>query len=281
MGKRSIGRTTHARIKGYLEVFIEHLVKEYKERPVPTLASAAEYLSKSSPKGQLKPFHAAIIPQELLRISAFERGFSTALGTTFEECARLIALEHHSEAQRSHAMTGNISLAAINEIEHQVAAFESAAKSKGQRPPFAQMAQSVLNARREDDMEPRTVRADLYILAKDGTQYFFEMKSPQPNKGQGLEVTQRILRIHLLLGQPRPGVQAYFAMAYNPYGPTRADYKWSIARSYMPFDEVVLIGHEFWDIVGGPTAYEELLEIYQRVGREKSKRMLDALAFGF
>lgn len=225
MGKRSIGRTTHARIKGYLEVFIEHLVKEYKERPVPTLASAAEYLSKSSPKGQLKPFHAAIIPQELLRISAFERGFSTALGTTFEECARLIALEHHSEAQRSHAMTGNISLAAINEIEHQVAAFESAAKSKGQRPPFAQMAQSVLNARREDDMEPRTVRADLYILAKDGTQYFFEMKSPQPNKGQGLEVTQRILRIHLLLGQPRPGVQAYFAMAYNPYGPTRADYK--------------------------------------------------------
>jgi hypothetical protein len=33
--------------------------------------------------------------------------------------------------------------------------------------------------------------------------------------------------------------------------------------------------------VGGATAYEELLEIYLEVGREKSKYMLDTLAFGF
>lgn len=107
------------------------------------------------------------------------------------------------------------------------------------------------------------------------------MRSPQPNKGQCLEVTQRILRIHLLLGEPRPAAQAYYAMAYNPYGPTRAEYRWSFGRQYMPFAEAVLIGHEFWDIIGGPRAYAELLDLYQEVGREKGKYMLDVLAFGF
>jgi len=70
-------------------------------------------------------------------------------------------------------------------------------------------------------------------------------------------------------------------MGYNPYGPSRTDYKWSFARNYMHFEDALLIGQEFWEIVGGPTAYEELLEIYQEVGKEKSKYMIDALAFGF
>lgn len=70
-------------------------------------------------------------------------------------------------------------------------------------------------------------------------------------------------------------------MAYNPYGPTREDYGWTIPQSYMPFDQGVVIGHEFWDIIGGPTAYRELLEMYQTVGKEKSKYMIDTLAFGF
>lgn len=50
---------------------------------------------------------------------------------------------------------------------------------------------------------------------------------------------------------------------------------------YTPFDQAVVTGDEFWNIVGGPTVYEELLEIYQEVGHDKSKYMLDALAFGF
>lgn len=54
-----------------------------------------------------------------------------------------------------------------------------------------------------------------------------------------------------------------------------------MAKNYMPFDEGVLIGQEFWEIVGGPTAYKELLDIYQEAGREKSKYIIDSLAFGF
>lgn len=90
-----------------------------------------------------------------------------------------------------------------------------------------------------------------------------------------------LLRFHLLREMNRPQVQSYYAMPYNPYGASKSDYKWSQAISYLPFDEAVLIGQDFWNLVGGETAYGELLEIYLEVGREKGKYMLDSLAFGF
>jgi len=34
-------------------------------------------------------------------------------------------------------------------------------------------------------------------------------------------------------------------MAYNPYGQMRADYRWSFARMYTPFDQAVVTGDEF------------------------------------
>ncbi|WP_301664986.1 TdeIII family type II restriction endonuclease [Methanoculleus frigidifontis] len=75
-----------------------------------------------------------IILPEFLRINEFERGFSTSLGNSFEGCARLIALQHHAKAERGHVLTGYVSRAAMDEIEHQIAAFESAAEQKGKKP---------------------------------------------------------------------------------------------------------------------------------------------------
>ncbi|MCT7950375.1 TdeIII family type II restriction endonuclease [Ancylothrix sp. C2] len=277
----AISYRTRASIKAYLEVFIENLVEKYRKRNLPSVDGSTPYLKQKSSKGRLKPFHAAIISPEMLRLNEFERGFSTSLGTTFEECAKLIAFEHHREAHRSYDITGEVSQAAINEIERQIAIFEISSKSQRQKPSLEEMIQSVFNARKDDDLVTRTSRADLYILTKEGKHLFFEIKSPQPNKGQCFEVTQRLLRFHLLSAKNYPRVEAYYAMAYNNFGPNRSDYKNSLVKTYTPFDDSVIIGQEFWHIVGGETAYEELLEIYEEVGREKSKYIIDALAFGF
>jgi hypothetical protein len=206
---------------------------------------------------------------------------STKLGNSFEECARLIALEHHQDVRRGYDIKAEVSLTAFAEAELQKQKYESAATNKPGKPSLEQMITAVLNARCSDDLELKIVRTDLYILAKDGTELFFEIKGPKPNKGQCLEVTQRLLRFQLLSGKNRPQVKAYYAMPYNPYGAKKADYKWSCTLNYTPFNDAVVIGNDFWKIIGGETAYEELLEIYLEVGREKGKYMLDALAFGF
>jgi len=200
----SISDVTRSRITAHIEVFIENLVERYRARAVERMESAEQYLSLTDAKGNLKPFHAAIIPSEVLRISAFERGFVTSLGTSFEECARLIALDHHQDAQRSYDVQGGISSDALTEIERQVSSFERAAVRKAQGPDLDSMINSVLRANNSGESVDRAYKADLYILSNDGDEYYFEMKSPKPNKDQCLVVTQRILRFHALRNQARP-----------------------------------------------------------------------------
>ncbi|MBF2065087.1 MAG: TdeIII family type II restriction endonuclease [Calothrix sp. C42_A2020_038] len=277
----AISVKTRELIKGYLEGFIQGLIDTYKDREIIKPSTAEEYLSRISTKGGLKPFQAALIPPEIIRINEFERGLSTRLGSTFEECARLIALEHHQDARRSYDIEEKVSLAAFAEAERQKEYYESVVKAGKSKPSLEEMVTAVLNAQRTDDLETKKVRVDLYILTFDGTELLFEIKSPKPNKGQCLEVTQRLLRFNLLREKNRQNLKTYYAMPYNPYGTTRTSYKHSLALQYTPFKEAVIIGNEFWSIVGGESTYEELLEIYLEVGCEKSKYMLDALAFGF
>jgi hypothetical protein len=148
-------------------------------------------------------------------------------------------------------------------------------------PKLSEAIRSILAARRHDDLRVKVVRVDLAITQSTNRQAFYEIKAPKPNKGQCLEVLDRILNFHLITGKDRENLQTYYAMPYNPYGRSRASYKWSHALKYLPFEEVVLVGDEFWNAIGGNGTYEELLDIYMEVGKEKSKYMFDALAFGF
>lgn len=269
-----ISQETRTAIKGYLEGFIQGLIEQHRPE-VRRAMARGERATYKSPRGTLKPFHEAIIPPEVLRISTFERSFSTKLGTTFEECARLIALQTFAKAERGYVASGKMPAAATTKIEEIVSRINA-----GLKPDFLALIAEVLQVKDEEWVE-RPAIADLYLESKSGQEYFFEIKSPRPNKGQCLEVAERLLRIHAIAQKPRPYVNAYFAMAYNPYGTRLADYKHSFSLQYLDMENEVLLGADFWALVGGEGTYQELLEIYREVGSHMSKTMIDTLAFGF
>lgn len=198
-----------------------------------------------------------------------------AVYSTFEECARLIALQTYAVAERGYRASGTMPAAAAAKIEEIVTRI-----NEGHTPDFLAVIAEVLQVSDEEWVE-RPAIADLYLRDKAGHEYFFEIKSPRPNKGQCLEVAERLLRIHAIKQKNRPYVNTYFAMAYNPYGARLEDYRHSFSLQYLDMQNEVLLGADFWTLVGGEGTYEELLDIYQEVGREKGKAMIDALAFGF
>ena len=262
---------TRTAVKQYLQSFLQRMIDDVREssldptklRPVRT----------ESPDGDLKPFHESVLPDGILRIQEFERSFSTKLGTTFEEVARVVGAAHHAEAERGYEVCGPISAAALARIE----AIINRVRVRGEAPAsFPQLVASVLKAGRGTPSERRCI-ADLYLRAKDGAEFFFEVKSPKPNKGQCLEATSRLLQIHAIRGATRPKVNAFYAMAYNPYG-ARRDYTHGFAKHYMDFDEQVVIGAEFWDIVGGRGTYDEVLKIYREVGLKQGPAVLKHLS---
>jgi len=262
---------TRIKIKGFLEGFLEAQLEQHKKK----LTKEPEEVIRAADakKGKLKPFHLAILPPEAVRIFAFERSFSTSLGTTFETCAKLIALDNHAEAERSKELIGKVSAKCLARIERARSIIDS-----GSSIDFPKTIAAVLAANTgKQNTQIRTI-TDLYLKTKSGKEFYFEIKSPKPNKGQAIEVTERLLKTQALrvLGPPR--INTYFAMAYNPYG-SRANYKHSFAINHLDMKNQILLEDEFWDIVGGTGTFAELLEIYREVGEEKGRQVMDRLAY--
>ena len=67
---------------------------------------------------------------------------------------------------------------------------------------------------------------------------------------------------------------AYYALAYNPYG-KKEDYNWSFPMRWfdMHNDESVLIGEEFWDLIGGEKTYDIFIQEINALGSEYKERI--------
>lgn len=253
-------------IQGMIDEFTKSDLDPKKPRPLRT----------KSEEGNIKPFHEAILPHGILLVNEFERSFSTKLGTTFEESARLIAIEHHKHAERGHKIEGDVTSEAIGTIESIV----NEITSRKMKPNYPKLISRVLSATKGKKI-PRSRIADLFVETREGNKLYFEIKSPKPNKGQCLEATERLLQIHAITGQGPPKTQTYYAMAYNPYGVDKKDYDHSFTLGYMDVENQVKIGKEFWDMLGGKGTYEDVLSIYKQVGMEKGPDLVDQLALGY
>lgn len=113
---------------------------------------------------------------------------------------------------------------------------------------------------------PVQVVCDLYAVNKStGEKYAFELKAPLPNSDITKVSKEKILKLYSM--EPRPIDGAYYALPYNPYG-ERKDYAWTFPARWfnMIEDEVVLIGNEFWDKIGGAGTYQAFISAINEIG---------------
>jgi hypothetical protein len=61
--------------------------------------------------------------------------------------------------------------------------------------------------------------------------------------------------------------EAYYALPYNPYG-EKSSYSWSFPMRWfdMHNDPSVLIGSEFWDLIGGTGTYNTFISSVNELG---------------
>ena len=67
---------------------------------------------------------------------------------------------------------------------------------------------------------------------------------------------------------------AFYALPYNPFG-RREDYDWSFPARWfdMKNDEVVLIGDEFWEKIGGTGTYRVFIDAIKEIGEAYRERI--------
>ena len=215
-----------------------------------------------------KPFHTALLTPQIVKVSSFERSFSTSFGQgPIEKISELVASENGFETERQKPTMINIYKGAVDEVERICAAL----RSGNQKPNWDKEIQT-LSAFTKGDTVVRRIITDLW-LKKDGNEYFISIKTVKPNLDQS-EIAKKDM---LLLKSENPNYGTYLALYYNPSGHRREDYKHSIPMKIfdMHRDECVLIGKDYWDFLGGKGTYEKLLAIFADVGIETRETLLD------
>jgi hypothetical protein len=258
-----IGDETREQVKTLLREFMNGWIAKQHEELESIEADGV------SPGGILAPFHDALVPG--IR-GLGERGFSTALGNLHERIALEIANDAHEEAVRANDLEGKLPVLAREFITQRIEQLRT-----GDAPPDHLYEREQLLGAFGAEV-PAATRIDLSIKTRDGEEHYFEIKTPKPNRGQCIEMKQRLLTALGIRRDQR--VFVWWGVPYNPYGTDQA-YAHPYPARFFDFANEVKLGGSFWNFVGNdPGTYALLLELYRAVGLEFGEQ-LDGLREAF
>lgn len=255
---QSVTKDIERDLNGWIDKFLEKQQSKALTRD----------LNKDVSDGKIKPFHEALLPNAFLKMSSFERSFSTLLGKSYERHSEIIAKPRFSRVKLQHKTEGELFESVDTEISDEIGRINKSHKSDDYHILIDKIVG--MEKRGNGKKVTRSVTTDLYLQSEDGNEVFFEIKSPKPNKEQCLNITRKHLWIHAILKNTYPAVKTYFGMGYNPYGEGN-EYKHSFAVNHLDIQRQTLIGKQYWDFLGGPGTFDELVKIYQRVGSAKHR----------
>ncbi len=219
-----------------------------------------------------KPLYAALVPDEIFKGSHFERRFVTPFGKVWESLAKVVAIEAHGECIMGHVINGNIANERLRRIQEVLNRLEHSTKDAAKmKPDWDSELEYILDGKGEPI--PVSVTCDIFVRnTESGNTYAFELKGPLPNSDQTKVSKEKIFKLFAM--EPPQITGAYYALPYNPYG-KRENYKWGFPMRWfnMQTDKSVLIGNEFWDMIGGEGTYENFIKEINLLGKEYKERI--------
>ena len=219
-----------------------------------------------------KPLYAALVPDEIFKGSHFERRFVTPFGGVWEKLAFMVAKEVQGHCVLGHKCTGMVGRESLRRIQEVLAALEHPTNGVQRKKPDWTSELEYIRAG-GGELLPVDVVCDLFIDArKSGVRYAFELKAPLPNSDQTKVSKEKMFK--LLAMTPALVDYAFFALPYNPYG-KKEDYAWSFPARWfdMKKDSSVLIGEEFWDLIGGKGTYANFIREVNLLGKAYRERI--------
>lgn len=219
-----------------------------------------------------KPLYAALVPDEIFKGSHFERRFVTPFGSVWERLAQVVAIEAHGNCSMGHTINGNVGNESLRRIQEVLNKLEHNTKGNEKIKPDWKAEIEYIKKGGGEPI-PVNVTCDIFIHNQQtNTKYAFELKGPLPNSDQTKVSKEKMFK--LLAMSPKQVNYAYYALPYNPYG-KKEGYKWGFPMRWfnMQEDESVLIGNEFWELIGGEGTYHNFIKEVNLLGKEYRERI--------
>lgn len=215
-----------------------------------------------------RPFHAALLSENLLTNSRFERSFSTSFGQGAIEKISAEVLKYNGATNVQNQFISNISIPSIkaqeiSNIIHNLRNPKSSLATPNWSNEISNLS-SIYITSTHPYINLRII-SDLYWF-KDGKHNYASIKTVKPNIDQTAQAKQDLLSLKVA----DPTCNTFFCLYYNPYGENRSDYNHAAPANIFNFktDECVLIGKDYWDHLGGTGFYEELLDVFEDAGKK-------------
>lgn len=220
-----------------------------------------------------KPLYAALVPDEIFKGSHFERRFVTPFGSVWEKLAVQVAQAYHGDCQKGCSVEGTIGEESLRRIQEVLNRLEHGLDGqKKAKPNWDEELKYILEG--GGNPIPVSVTCDILIKSQlTNKTYAFELKAPLPNSDQTKVSKEKMFK--LLAMNEHYVDYAYYALVYNPYGKNKQDYAWSFPKRWFDMinDSSVLIGEEFWNLIGGEGTYSSFISEINNLGTAYKERI--------
>ncbi len=194
---------------------------------------------------------------------SFIHSLATTLGmSVYEKISEIVALAHYDEVKTGYDVLGEITNEENSVISQILQEIKNGTRTANKEKEIKEILQCNNNGGRKIK-----VRADLF-LKKGNDEYYIEIKTAKPNIDVFVKSKQKLLEWVALR---KKKVNTILAIPYNPYHPE--PYSRFTMQGFLDEERELYVAEKFWELLGGKGTYEEVLEIFDEVGKEFKEKI--------
>jgi len=218
------------------------------------------------PEPAYMPFHTRLLGKDRLALYSFIHSLNTNFGTSIFEPVALKLASTKFKSAESQATAGTQISSEAHLVIQNIMDKLSTAEISPNKPDEINAIRSVCQLGEMKSVKPTKV--DVKIVDHDDTIYLFDIKTAKPNAGGFKEFKRTLLEwvATTLAVNPEAKIQSLIAIPYNPYEPNPYS-RWTM-RGMLDLSNELKVADEFWDFLGGEGAYNDLLDVFERIGIE-------------
>jgi len=243
------------------------LTKEQKEKIKILLRNKIQNkLDRYARESTYMPFLVKLVQdEEKVAAYSFIHSVATMLGMSiYEEVARIVAEPFSEQVGVKVNVGGTLSDEQLKVIEKIVSELRDGKRQVNKE----QETREVLKAFAAHGKPYKKDRIADFFMKRKGKEYYFEIKTVKPN----IDVfTASKIKLLQWIARKQKPIITILAFPYNPYHPQ--PYTRFTEQGVIDKERELLVGKEFWDFLGGEGTYEELLDVFDEIGKEFKQKL--------
>lgn len=212
------------------------------------------------------PFQKAIVGERYRGIYSFTHSVSTKLGMgVYEQTAKLIAqASGMTQVDTQYKIPFSITSETDQKIHQIWQSMKREKKENNTKIISNEIKNFSAKGDASEDDEDRVV--DFTFRDKKNNLYFIDITSPKPNIKEFDALKLKLLRWIAIAhaNYEFNDFKALLAMPYNPYYPH--EYSRFSGVKMCDFENDIIVGSDFWDLVAGNKIYDDLIDIHNSIG---------------